>query len=527
MTQTPHSGRKSSVGLSGVARPVRKLLVGAYYVAQPVLKPTLKATVGRNERVWQKLQSARDGLITGSTLPAGINEPWPRRVYASLFFVVGAPARFILKNTLGRNAGLWRRVRRVHGRLIAGPAPAAWTRDPAEPLVPDRLSKQPFGVNLAGYLTSEKGTGEAARSAAAILKAAGLPLALNNIIDSGSANREAAVQGFTEVNPYAFNIIYVNGDQAANFAFHKGRPYFQDRYSIGAWNWELTSFPDEWTSRFQYFDEIWVPTTFVRDALARISPIPVTKVPYAVQAASSAGRTRSHFDLPADDFIFLFMFDFHSAFERKNPLGLIEAFKRSFSTNEAATLFIKSSRADKRSVMMMCEAAVDAKIMITDTVLSREEINALYRLCDCYVSLHRSEGFGLTPAEAMAAGKPVIATAYGGNMDFMTAENSYLVRYVLTELKRDYTPYQKGWVWADPDINHAAELMRHVYEDRSHGRAVGRRAAGDIRRLLGPEAVGEAMKQQLEAIASEIGIAIPEVNPAGEYNVSLRRREAT
>jgi glycosyltransferase involved in cell wall biosynthesis len=376
-------------------------------------------------------------------------------------------------------------------------------------------------------LTSEKGTGEAARSAAAILKAARLPLALNNIIDSGSTNQEAAVQEFTEVNPYAFNLIYVNGDQAANFAFHKGRPYFQDRYNIGAWNWELTSFPDEWTPRFQYFDEIWAPTTFVRDALARVSPIPVTKVPYAVRVAPPADLTRSHFDLPENDYIFLFMFDFHSVFERKNPLGLIEAFKRSFSTNEAATLVIKSSHADRRAMRMMREAAQGTKAVITDAVFSRNEIGALYSLCDCYVSLHRSEGFGLTPAEAMAAGKPVIATAYGGNTDFMTAENSYLVRYVLTELERDYTPYQKGWVWAEPDIDHAAETMRHVYKERIHARAVGQRAAGDIRRLLGPEAVGEAMKQRLEAIASEIGIAIPEVNPALEQTVSLRSREAT
>ena len=299
-------------------------------------------------------------------------------------------------------------------------------------------------------------------------------------------------------NPYAFNLIFVNADQATNFAWHKGEEYFRGRYTIGVWNWELTTFPPEWLTRFQYYDEIWVATDFVRDALAPISPIPVVKIPYAMEPnpVRDARLKRSRFDIPDDQFMFLFMFDFHSVLERKNPAGLIEAFKRAFPNEDDVTLLIKSSHADQKTVAAMREPANDPRIKVIDTVLTREEVAALYKLSDCYISLHRSEGFGLTLAEAMLAGKPTIGTAYGGNVDFMTPENSYLVNYTLTEIDRDYTPYQKGWSWAHPDVDHAAELMRRVYEKRDEAAEVGRRAHEDIVRLLHPGAVGDQMRQR-------------------------------
>ena len=511
---------------SRASRLVRRLLIGAYFVAQPVLKPALRATVGRNERLWRRLESVRDRLVSGSSLPAGLDAPLHRRLYTGIFLIVGTPVRWMLKNTVGRNRRLWRQIRGIHKLMIDGAPGETWSPDPALRISQRGIRRQPFGVNLAGYLTSEKGTGEAARSAAAILQAAEVPLALNNLIDSGSANLEMPTQELTNANPYAFNLVYVNGDQAANFAFHKGRPYFEGRYNIGAWNWELTSFPEEWMPRFQYFDEIWAPTSFTRDALLRNSPIPVATVPYAVMPPAPTILPRSHFGLPEDEFVFLFMFDYHSVLERKNPLGLIEAFKRAFTPSEAATLVIKSSHADKGTIRMLRETAHDARIIVTDEVLSRGQIGALYHLCDCYVSLHRSEGFGLTPAEAMAMGKPVIATGYGGNTDFMTDDNSYLVRYKLIELDRHYPPYEKGWVWADPDVDHAAELMRSVYNDRAHAEAVGKTAAADISRLLGIETVGRAMRERLKAIANQIGIAMPQAGIAGAEARSLRRREA-
>lgn len=448
----------------------KRLLVGAFYLLKPLLKTTLKPTIGRNERVWRILQRARDRLIVGSPLSAGIEASFVRRLYGLL----GTP-----NNQSQHNNGLPR----------------------------------PFGVNVAGYLTSEKGTGEAARSAISILDAADIPVALNNIIDSGSENIETDYLDFAHANPYAFNLVYVNADQAANFAWHKGEAYFRGHYNIGAWNWELTDFPKEWLPRFQYYNEIWVATKFVLEALSQISPVPVVRIPYALhpEPLRDPHVHRSQFGVSNNQFFFLFMFDFHSVLERKNPLGLIEAFKRAFPAQDDVTLVIKSSHADQRTVDAMCQAAKGASIKILDTVLTRDEIIAVYSLCDCYISLHRSEGFGLTLAEAMLAGKPTIGTAYGGNVDFMTLENSYLVNYALTEIDRDYAPYQKGWHWADPDLDHAAVLMRHVYENPEEARAIGRKAREDVIRQLHPQVVGDLIKQRLLTIASYREIAVPNV----------------
>ena len=111
---------------------------------------------------------------------------------------------------------------------------------------------------------------------------------------------------------------------------------------------------------------------------------------------------------------------------------------------------------------------------IVDQVLSREELNALIGVADCYISLHRSEGFGITMAEAMSLEKPVIATGFSGNTDFMTASNSFLVNYELVEIEQDHGPYKKGWLWAEPDVNHAAEFMRKVYENKALAKRIGK-----------------------------------------------------
>ncbi len=249
---------------------------------------------------------------------------------------------------------------------------------------------------------------------------------VNNLIDSGSVNNDTTYTEFSDDNPYVFNLVHVNASELANFAWYKGEAYFRDRYNIGAWTWELPSFPEEWLPRFQYHHEIWVPSGFVADALSRVSPVPVVRMPYVIHPEPSRRDDfdRSHFGLPPDAVVFLFIFVSHSEVEMKNPMGLLEAFKRAFLTDKDAFLLIKSSHPDPQAARAMQQAAKSANVRIMNEVVSRDEVHALYNLCDCYISLHRSEGFGLTPAEAMNAGKPVIATGYGGNVDFMTPEKA-------------------------------------------------------------------------------------------------------
>lgn len=372
---------------------------------------------------------------------------------------------------------------------------------------PMKTSRETVGVNLAGYFESEKGVAEAARSSVRALQAASIPYVLNNIRDPGSSNCQESIGCFTNDNQYPINLVHINADQVPAFAAQWGPAYFRGKYNIGFWFWELSQFPEQWQGAFQFFNEVWVASNFVLDAVSRVSPCNVVKIPLSLPAEfleirSEALDERSRFDLPPESFIFLFIFDFHSFVERKNPLGLIEAFKKAFSSKDDACLVLKTvhSETNDEDVEAVKAAAVGANVKIIDGIFTRTELKTLLETCDCYVSLHRSEGFGLTIAEAMALGKPVIVTAYSANMDFTTPSNSFLVKYRLVPLEFDHGPYKEGNSWAEPDLDHAAELMRFVYENRSAGQMVGKQGRTDIRHMLAPRVVGEQILDRLQHI---------------------------
>ena len=375
-----------------------------------------------------------------------------------------------------------------------------------------------FGVNIYGYMQSEKGLGTAVRSDIYSLKSVKIPFALNNSGDSGSANVNAEFNSFSSENPYLFNLIHINPNTTirlendSNIYFHeyiaKYTNYLNGHYNIGYWVWELDNIPEYWVTLSKYVDEIWAPSYFSMQAISKSLNIPVVRIPHSIAITeNSFNKVIKKIDLKISDdiFLFLFIFDAGSFIERKNPFALIEAFKKAFKPDEKVMLFIKSSRSNfnRAKFYEMLNAIKGYNITVSDSVLTRDEIYSLIYACDCYVSLHRSEGFGLTMAEAMALGKPVIATGYSGNMDFMNMENSYPVDYRLVELERDYGPYQKGNYWAEPYINHAAELMREVFEKREESASVGAKGEYCIKKYFSPEAVGKIYKARLNNIMND------------------------
>jgi glycosyltransferase involved in cell wall biosynthesis len=364
-------------------------------------------------------------------------------------------------------------------------------------------------VNLAGYLRAETGVGEAARASARALEAAELPHVLNDVLDAWASNIETTARGARAENPYRVNLVHVNADQVSAFVRGKQAAYFEGRYNVGFWFWELARFPKEWARSFEWFDEIWVASAFAQDAISQMAPIPVVKMPLALRPRGAMGSpiTRDALGLPTNRFIFLYVFDFRSVMERKNPLGLIQAFRRAFGDRTDVLLILKTTNGDVGGVgRPVFEAAQGAaNVRIIDAVVPRAEIDGLIAACDCYVSLHRSEGFGVTIAEAMGFGKPVIATAYAGNMEFTTPGNSLLVRYELVSLERDFGPYRRGTTWAEPDLDHAASLMRKVVTEPDAGRALGERARADVSRVLDPSFIGARMHERLSRVAGSIG----------------------
>lgn len=357
------------------------------------------------------------------------------------------------------------------------------------------------GINIAGYITSESGTGEGVRSNIRILSAMDIPYVLNNIASSSRQNDDHYVS-FRYDNPYPINLIHVNADQVPVFYSQKGEEYFKGKYNIGYWVWELSVFPKEWCAHFQYFNEIWTASTFCLESLSSVSPVSVVKIPHCIYIDRMKNVDRSYFGLKADSFVFLFVFDFLSYFERKNPLAILEAFRTAFPANDDTILVLKCANSNWNPALMteILRAARGLNIRIIDKYFQKDEVHALVLLSDCYVSLHRSEGFSLTLAEAMYMGKPVIATAYSGNMDFMTPGNSFPVRYKLVEIEKDAGPYKKGNVWADPDIEHAAELMSYVYYNREAAKQTGDIASLDIRARFSPSTIGKRVKERIDQI---------------------------
>lgn len=366
-----------------------------------------------------------------------------------------------------------------------------------------KVARLAFGVNVLGYLNSEKGVGEGVRSNLRIVRAARIPYVANNTVDSGSQNIESLPVPMSVENPYAVNLMTVNADQFAAFA--RSHPtYTRGHYNVGYWAWELPEFPPEWLESFEYADEIWTPSQFTHDSVASVSPLPVRVLPHCIDfdLDGISFVKRSRFGLDGEVFIFLFFFDFHSFLERKNPLGLIQAYKQAFGPRKDVQLLIKSAHSlqHKSELQLLQQASLGANVRILDGVFSREEKHQLMLVCDCYISLHRSEGFGLTMAEAMFCGKPVIATGYSGNVDFMTPETSFLVPCQLITLDRTHGPYREGYHWAQPDLSYAIDVMRYVEKDRGRASAMGANGSKHVRRVLAPTAIARTLIERMQKL---------------------------
>jgi glycosyltransferase involved in cell wall biosynthesis len=368
--------------------------------------------------------------------------------------------------------------------------------------VPRFVRESPVGVNVSGYLDTESGMGEAARASIRSIQAAGLPVALNNVPSKLRARDRSHADAFVAGNPHPFNLVHLNADNMGWFAASRGRGYFRDRYTIGFWFWELSTFRDEWLPFFGYVAEVWVATEFVRASIQAATSLPVIRMPLPIVLRPAPALSRAHFGLPDTGAVFLYAFDVSSQTERKFPLGAVRAFRRAALEREQAVLVLKFTNAeyDRAAVRRLHEEAAGLNVIMLDGYMDRAELTGLLEVTDCYLSPHRAEGFGLSLLEAMSLGKPVVATNYSGNVDFMTASNSYPVDYRLVALTRDYGPYMRGAEWADPDLDHMGALIRHVVEHPEDALARGTQAKSDVARDWSPAVTGAHVRQRLEAV---------------------------
>jgi len=376
------------------------------------------------------------------------------------------------------------------------------------------------GLNIVGYFRADLGVGEAARLLTSAVEAAEIPhttLSYGATLSrQGQAFSDRGAAGAT----YDINVLCVNADSTPEFVRSAGPDFFQRRYTVGYWFWELERFPPTQHAAFDYVDEVWTATGFVASGIRAVGRKPVYTIPLPVPTPKTSPHvTRESLGLPPG-FIFLFMFDFFSVLERKNPLGLIAAFERAFRPNEGPTLVLKTINGGTRLTdLEQVRAAARRRpdVLIIDTYYSAQEKNSLLGLCDCYVSLHRAEGLGLTMAEAMALEKPVIATGYSGNLDFMTPENSYLVDYVTGVVPAACDPYPEGTPWAEPNLDRAAEYMRRVLQSPREAATRAARARRDVLTTHDAKSAARTLSRRLDQIRARPRPTNVGVNP------SLRR----
>lgn len=382
----------------------------------------------------------------------------------------------------------------------------AWVPQGVERPVPGA----PPVVDIIGLFRAEMGVGEAARRSALALRAAGVN---HRTIGwhQASVSRLAADAPDSSVEATGaadIAIAHVNADVFDWMYRDIGGAVLDGRHRIGVWFWELSVFPRSLWPAFTMVDEVWAATRFMQEAMSAGAPVPVVHMPVPL-VAPTVDRTVTRADLGLDDrFTFLFVFDMLSVRGRKNPVGLIEAYTRAFTPADGARLVIKTINADKRVLdheRVLLAAAGRDDIEIRDGYLDTGHLGALMELSDCYVSLHRSEGLGLTIAEAMTLGKPVIATAYSGNLDFMTPETSHLIGCRLVPVGPDNDPYPPEALWADPDLDQAADAMRRVFEDPEAARAMGERARRDLAARFSPAVCGRRMAERFERVRSARG----------------------
>ncbi len=364
-----------------------------------------------------------------------------------------------------------------------------------------------LGLNIAGFFRADLGVGESVRCMARAADAAGLGAALVELklhcINPQTDDTFAA--RLQDANPHPVNVFHLDAPVSRDIDHHHGAAFRRDHYNIGYWAWELPEFPDAWVQYTNYFDEIWTPSRFTTEAIAEKIHLPVLTMPHAIAFARPEGDFRRKYGLPADKFLFLFLYDLNSYSERKNPAAVLDAFRRSGLAGRGAALVIKVHNVPRNPAdferLREAAAALPGTTLITQT-LSRAEIYELESACDCFVSLHRSEGFGLALAECMYLGKPVIATDWSGTTDFIHADNGCPVRYELVTLDRTHGPYAKGQTWAAPDIDHAAWWMQQLQGDADLTRRLGLAARRSAETNLAPAVIGARYRRRLETIAS-------------------------
>lgn len=374
-------------------------------------------------------------------------------------------------------------------------------------------------LNLWGHLSGGFGLGEGARATARALQAAGVVVQWCDLPLATHPNDQPLPQQQTERLPAAVDLIHTNPNVLQHTDGLAERLQLQAPLRIGYWAWELEQFPRGWERGFTGLDQLWCPSAFTASSLGLRSPIPVTALPHLPDwpRAERLRALRAAQPRAGRPFTCLFAFDFWSTVGRKNPYGVIEAFQLAFPRRRSwglrpqeARLVLKlasSHQFPEATEALRQRIANDPRITLITEHLPAAAFDALYAQADALVSLHRAEGFGLAMAEAMAAGLPVVATGYSGNLDFMPPGSAELIPYTLTPIQRSEGDYRAGNLWAEPDLDATARALRRLAAEPASAAALGERGRQAVLQLLAPERLAAVVQQRLGTLLLQAGRA--------------------
>jgi glycosyltransferase involved in cell wall biosynthesis len=365
-------------------------------------------------------------------------------------------------------------------------------------------------VTIVGYPFQPTGMAEHARSTFRAFQTAGVTPRLLDIADANriydpDLERDFAPHLVTTLGE-GVNLFGVNGDEAERVIEKVGEAAFSRGYNIAYPAWELARYPAAWAKVLDRFDEIWAPSAFVQQALQDAVSRPVHRMPLAVELKLSSFLGRRYFGIPEEAFVAVFFFDFASFADRKNPEAVLRAFELLAERRPNANIHcvIKSRGGrdmdEQQAALETRLAALGDRAQALYGDMSDNEIKNLIRVADVFVSLHRSEGFGRGMAEAMALGRPAIATGYSGNLDFMPPGVGLLVDYQMIPVAPGAYPQGDGQAWADASPEHASRLLEQLMDAPAEARAMGARGKAFIAEHYSLKTVGARALERLTAI---------------------------
>lgn len=365
-----------------------------------------------------------------------------------------------------------------------------------------------LGISVFGFINGEFGIAEATRLNCRAIQSVGIPMSLFNYnVNTNHNNNDFTFTEFSEHAVHPINLIQVSPSEVLHFFEYFDYSLFKGKYNILYVAWESETIPEDYIVNINLFDEVWTPSEYCKKCLEKFIALPIKVIPHPINIDLKPTEDEDALNFFTKDFFnFLFIFDYNSSIERKNVINLIKVFKDTFDKYENnAFLTIKTSKsnrfADEKEQIL--QAIGDSKkIKIVEKIFDKNSLNYIISNCDSYISLHRSEGFGLTMAEAMYFGKPTIGTNYSGNLQFMNHENSFLIDAQKVSYGSDDLNYGSNTIWSEPSLEKASEYLKKVYEGETDVKIIAEKGRETIANDFSLSGIGKLIKKRCEELIS-------------------------